>query len=1626
MAFRDDIKDLFGETPPEYEGMNLRPGQTRRRALDLLDSAPSASPAQQPRTAIPLVDVTSAEDADTEWADFPKAFGAGVVQVGEMGLGAAEYAARQSNVLDGLVADTIYSGRQGLGETREDIVASMTPEAQARLAREVTTLDPDRTLWQGSPLEVASGIGLKFSQALPATLTTLLPAARFFRAASPGKALTYMGATEAGMSVGGIQNGIADEVMGMSAEDLTNESPRFGQLLEENGGNAIEAREALIREAQGAWPVVGGALVGAISAVAGRYLQPLFEAPGAGLASRVGRGFAAEAPQEGSQGATEQLVQNYSARIYDLDRQLSEGVAEAAAQEALIGGTMGGGFAALAGRRPDQPPPPLPDPELDEGGQLTIPGLGPQELVEPDEPDTGEGLDPAEVALRQEQLPLVGGLDIRGGEGRDASQSREFTLPEDEIVPGEDGRPGTLQPRFPVEEEPYVSADAGQLTLPGLGLRETVGEPAAPENDLRNEVWTPSMGVQQDLPMGEGRLPGPGVPAPVIEDPADFTPRQGRLPLTQRQKGRGRVPIGPREEPARPAEGEDENVDETRAVDEGEVARRMDDMLAPEPATPDAPRRGTPGRRELLGYRVTISDTEGNRLDEEFYDNADEAEARADELGQDPELRIVSGPAYETVGATRSEPEAFVNPVGDNPALQPTAEEQALAALRREADFDDRQEATTDVRGVKTTREAAARILARAAKVLAEEDRLRIGGFYSPDRLEFADAEQEARYREAWGRALDSELTVELSQRKREVERAKKRRDAALAELGEVRAVARPKVKKSASTGLVRAAKVLDETGVREFVESRVAEQDTDIGGPRPPRSPIRPVEETDDLGEFEARSREAIDDIATYRVRHKTKSAKNWTVEEFDSAQEAYARQDEIKKRYPKRSVTVDVIGNAELDAEFERAVRFREGREARVSTRKERPQWQIEAEERAQAEDRPAPLTGELDQAPENIDPDTGEIIDDVTEPELDDVQKVGDTIDFRDEYQTPGAKLRFIRREAEARRRQDSGQRKSTAATPVSLPGETIPTQDLTTDKRPFDESVSDRLKREKRAKDARVKLAGSLKSARTLLRSLKTKRFSESLRDAGGNLTDAGLDALFGRQYLQDLIDFASGLMKSKDSSPAVIRALEKLADTLATTKGQSTESFSSKWAKAAKTTRFADLSKIKDPAIKALRDPKQREKATKRNMDRLRRAKAARELFAQFKQNPYFKEFIGPVLAKMAQSQVGITEGSAAAPYIPNEADIAGVEFALRQMWSRDRALYKKVAKVLSEGWGFEIADRPVVDKRGTVGDNFPGRVTFTATDTYLGAAYRKKFGRGAELSPKMQTYSGAIVNNQTDADARVGPGEAATEVADQRRREGVDRWSRYDKVNGLIQAFKDRTASTKTTINGLKRQEDRFIRGLRTLGVWRQIGPTVGQIVLPGGKTKTYRLIGPRLDAKTMRKDAARNQVQSIARVPIPAKVLPEVRRLRQDESWTRGVDRFLTENQQTTLYNPGGFGAEFRALRYPAAVSLVLVLLALGLSSLGQQARTWAMICIIPLTFAGLALVHARAQSRGQGSGWLAVFYLAWLVFDPGTLFVVGFAIADSWFDCRQRWPQPAGTGVSRRPDDDKDERDS
>jgi len=114
----------------------------------------------------------------------------------------------------------------------------------------------------------------------------------------------------------------------------------------------------------------------------------------------------------------------------------------------------------------------------------------------------------------------------------------------------------------------------------------------------------------------------------------------------------------------------------------------------------------------------------------------------------------------------------------------------------------------------------------------------------------------------------------------------------------------------------------------------------------------------------------------------------------------------------------------------------------------------------------------------------------------------------------------------------------------------------------------------------------------------------------------------------------------------------------------------------------------------------------------------------------------------------------------------------------------------------------------------------------------------------------------------------------------------------------------------------------------------------------------------------------------------------------------------------QATLYNPGGFGSEFRSLRLPPVWTGVLALAAAGLWMSSPLLVGWAAVVMVPLTFCGLALVHNWAAVKGYGSGWLTAFYVVWVVFDPSKALLVGLVVIDALFDFRSRWASGGSNG--------------
>jgi len=113
----------------------------------------------------------------------------------------------------------------------------------------------------------------------------------------------------------------------------------------------------------------------------------------------------------------------------------------------------------------------------------------------------------------------------------------------------------------------------------------------------------------------------------------------------------------------------------------------------------------------------------------------------------------------------------------------------------------------------------------------------------------------------------------------------------------------------------------------------------------------------------------------------------------------------------------------------------------------------------------------------------------------------------------------------------------------------------------------------------------------------------------------------------------------------------------------------------------------------------------------------------------------------------------------------------------------------------------------------------------------------------------------------------------------------------------------------------------------------------------------------------------------------------------------------------QGVLYNPGGFGREFRATRIPGPVALGLFACMLIGPQFGPQVAMLTPICSVPLVFAGFALVHGLAARGKLRRFWVVGLYVTFLLFiQLAYLVLVVVAIVDGLIDFRGRLPPEKG----------------
>ncbi len=118
----------------------------------------------------------------------------------------------------------------------------------------------------------------------------------------------------------------------------------------------------------------------------------------------------------------------------------------------------------------------------------------------------------------------------------------------------------------------------------------------------------------------------------------------------------------------------------------------------------------------------------------------------------------------------------------------------------------------------------------------------------------------------------------------------------------------------------------------------------------------------------------------------------------------------------------------------------------------------------------------------------------------------------------------------------------------------------------------------------------------------------------------------------------------------------------------------------------------------------------------------------------------------------------------------------------------------------------------------------------------------------------------------------------------------------------------------------------------------------------------------------------------------------------------------FVARWWQALLYNPGGFGEEFRRLRlHPAVGVLGGGALALGLmpeGSVPDFVSCLGMVFLGTLFVQGLAVMHGVFKRMRSAQLWLVLTYLTLIVFMPQmTLLLIGLGLADIWVDFRARF---------------------
>lgn len=120
----------------------------------------------------------------------------------------------------------------------------------------------------------------------------------------------------------------------------------------------------------------------------------------------------------------------------------------------------------------------------------------------------------------------------------------------------------------------------------------------------------------------------------------------------------------------------------------------------------------------------------------------------------------------------------------------------------------------------------------------------------------------------------------------------------------------------------------------------------------------------------------------------------------------------------------------------------------------------------------------------------------------------------------------------------------------------------------------------------------------------------------------------------------------------------------------------------------------------------------------------------------------------------------------------------------------------------------------------------------------------------------------------------------------------------------------------------------------------------------------------------------------------------------------------FIARWWQAGLFNPGGFGAEFRELRLgrPFGVLVLLLLVALQFVEGASLVANLLLVLGVLLLLQGLAVAHQVRALKQARQGWLIGLYVLMILFMPQSLILIAcVGLVDIWADIRSRIA-PAG----------------